>query len=98
MGLRIKELREQNGWTQAELAERAHISRSQLAMIETGSRPANTLRLSAIANALGVQVQELFGDQDSRLIELVKRLDPEDREALVRMAEALASRRSNGQP
>lgn len=63
MPLRIKELRREKGWTQAELAERANISRSQLTQIEGGARPANTLRLQAIAEALQVPVSDLFDDE-----------------------------------
>jgi transcriptional regulator with XRE-family HTH domain len=92
MSLRIRALRESRGWTQADLAEKARMSRSQLAMIETEARPANTLRLNAIAAALGVEPQDLFDSPDSHLIALLRVMSAEDREALVRMAEALAAR------
>lgn len=94
MGLRIKELRIKRGLTQQELADRARMSRSQLAMIEMETRPANTLRLNALATALGVKVEDLFesGDESSRLIQIVRDLSPEDRAALVRIAEAMASK------
>jgi len=94
MGLRIKELRSAKGWTQLDLAERSGMSRSQLAMIENETRPANTLRLNAIASALGVQPEQLFdsGNDDWRIVELVKGLNPSDREMVVRMAEALANK------
>ena len=66
-------------------------------MIEKETRPANTLRLNAIASALGVAPEELFdsGDQSIALLHIVRRLDEADRAALVRMAEALAAK--NGQ-
>ena len=94
MALRIKELRDARGWTQETLASRAAMSRSQLAMIEKGTRPANTLRLGAIAAALGVPVDELFlaADEDAAFLRLLKRLRADDRAVLVRMAEALAGR------
>jgi transcriptional regulator with XRE-family HTH domain len=94
MGLRIRHLREQRGWTQAELAERSGMSRSQLAMIEAETRPANTLRLNAIAAALGVSTNALFDEMnaDASLIDLIRNLSPEDRDVLVRMAEALAAK------
>lgn len=91
MALRIKSLREARGLTQAELAEKSRMSRSQLAMIENETRPANTLRLNAIAAALGVEPRDLFDNVDSHLIEVIRALSPQDREALVRMAEALAA-------
>jgi transcriptional regulator with XRE-family HTH domain len=94
MTLRIKELRDEKGWTQETLASKAGISRSQLAMIEKGTRPANTLRLDALAAALGVQTDALFArsDEDYALLQIVKRLSPDDRAVIVRMAEALAAK------
>ena len=94
MALRIKQLREQHGFTQAELAQRARMSRSQLAMIEAETRPANTLRLNAIAAALGVSTEDLFVSPDGQaeFFDLVRKLSPEDRAMLVRMAEALAEK------
>lgn len=94
MSLRIKELRIERGWTQADLASRAGLSRSQLAMIESETRPANTLRLNAIAAALGVKLESLFSSQNENqtLLDLLARISPEDRAALVRMAEALAAK------
>jgi transcriptional regulator with XRE-family HTH domain len=94
MALRIRHLREAKGWTQADLAARARISRSQFAMIESESRPANTLRLNAIAAALGVPTEALFsaGDDRQQLLDMLERLSPEDRLILVRMAEALAAK------
>ena len=94
MALRIKALRDERGWTQEELAAKSRMSRSQLAMIERETRPANTIRLNAIAAALGVPPEDLFdsGDQHRQLVDIVKRLGPDDRAALVRMAEALAAK------
>ena len=68
------------------------MSRSQLAMIENETRPANTLRLNAIATALGVEPQDLFEGRDSQIINMIRALSPRDREAVVMMVEALAQR------
>jgi transcriptional regulator with XRE-family HTH domain len=98
MALRIKELRKAANLSQEELGKMAGVSRSQLSEIENEQKPANTLRLRAIANALGVPVEELFApadDQGQRAIILMlfdRITDPDDRQALVRHAEALASR------
>lgn len=96
MSLRIRQIRESKGWTQEHLASLAGLSRSQLAMIERETRPANTLRLNAIAAALGVRTEDLFdsGDDVARISQIIRDLDPDDRAALVRMAEALASKRT----
>lgn len=94
MALRIRSLREEKGWTQEVLAAKANMSRSQLAMIEKETRPANTLRLNSIAKALDVPPEALFdsGDDDWTLMQIVKKLDASDRAALVRIAEAMAAK------
>lgn len=87
-------MRKDKGWTQDYLAELAGMSRSQLAMIEAETRPANTLRLNAIAAALGVSADELFDrdELEQALLSAARQLSKEDRETIVRMAEALAAR------
>ena len=94
MALRIRQLRVAKGWTQDDLASRAGMSRSQLAMIEAETRPANTLRLNSIAAAFGVATEDLFVSPEGQaeLFDLVRKLSPEDRAILVRMAEALAAK------
>lgn len=98
MALKIKELRLARGLTQAQLAGRANISRSQLAQIEAETRPANTLRLNAIASALDVRPEELFSslDDTQTLLDAFRLLGDEEREMVLRMAEALASRQKAG--
>lgn len=95
MPLRIRQLREQRGLTQVGLASLAHISRSQLAMIEKGTRPANTLRLNSIASALGVAPEELFPSDSGRaeFFALVDALGPEDRAMIMQLAESLAAKK-----
>lgn len=94
MGLRIRQLRNGKGWSQQELADRSRMSRSQLAMIEAETRPANTLRLNAIAAALDVDPEDLFesSPQDRAVLDLIKALNPADRAVIVRMAEAFAAK------
>lgn len=95
MTLRIRELRKARRLSQEELADKAGLSRSQLSEIETETKPANTLRLSAIAAALGVPVEQLFEDSareryTSEIVDLMKTMTEEDKAALIRMAQALA--------
>lgn len=94
MGLRIRELRDAKGWTQQHLASLAGISRSQLAMIETGTRPANTLRLRAIAKALGVSEPDLFprNSPEATIFACMPDLSDQDQAMLASMAEALAAK------
>lgn len=98
MALRIRQLRESKGWTQEVLAAKASISRSQLAMIEKETRPANTLRLNAIAAALGVAPDELFetDERERKVVEIIRGLPADDAEALMRIAEALAAKHREG--
>ncbi len=95
MALRIRKLREEQGLTQEALAKMSHMSRSQLAMIEAETRPANTLRLNAIASALGVTPEELFQSDDDAmaiLLRTARDLSPEDREIVARLAVSLAAK------
>ena len=96
MTLRIRQLRKERGWTQADLAEKSRMSRSQLAMIEQETRPANTLRLNAIAVAFGLPPEALFESEgySSSILETLRRLSPSDRDMVVRLAEALAAKSS----
>jgi putative transcriptional regulator len=61
MGLRIKEARESKGMTQQELAEKANISRTTVAMLEANlSTNTTTKTLAKIASALETTVENLF--------------------------------------
>jgi transcriptional regulator with XRE-family HTH domain len=61
LGKRIRELRDEKGWSQERLAEAAYLDRSYLAGIESGARNPSVRSLLKIANALKVQVGDLFG-------------------------------------
>ena len=60
LGNRIRELRKQHRWTQAEMAERVGIDRSFLADVERGKRNISILNLSHIAKGLNVSLSRLF--------------------------------------
>lgn len=95
MTLRIRALRKSKGLSQSDLAEMAGLSRSQLSEIETEAKPANTLRLNAIATALGVSVEQLFDEgarthYSSEILGLMDAMTDDDRLSLIRMAKALA--------
>lgn len=93
MALRIVDLRKAKNLSQEELASKAGISRSQLAQIETESRPANTLRLNAIAAALGVETWQLFElpEYSAAIVDMMESISEQDQRALVRMAQAFAA-------
>lgn len=61
MGYKVKELREEAGLTQAQLAEKSGVSRVTIAMIETQKNYVTTTKtLVKIANALGKSVDAIF--------------------------------------
>lgn len=61
MGYKIKEVREAKGMTQEELSRSSGISRVTISGLENGTARATTTKtLMAIANALGVSVEQIF--------------------------------------
>jgi transcriptional regulator with XRE-family HTH domain len=60
VGTEIRRLREERGWTGAQLAVYAGMAPSAVSQIETGRRSPNTGSLAKIAKALGVEVVDLF--------------------------------------
>jgi transcriptional regulator with XRE-family HTH domain len=62
LGLRIRQLRQQQGLSQEALADTAKIGRSYMSGIERGVRNCSTLHLVRVAKALRVRVADLFPD------------------------------------
>ena len=62
--LRIKELLQEADITQAELAQLVGIARPNLSNIVNGKTNPSLSTLESIANALGVEIAELFSPQD----------------------------------
>ena len=60
-GMRVREVRAQQGLTQEALAEMAEISRPYLAQIEAGKRHMALHVAWNVANALHFSIDELFG-------------------------------------
>lgn len=61
VGARVAERRKLHGLTQAQLAQRAHVSLSLVRKVEQGGLPASPAFVSATARALRVGVTELLG-------------------------------------
>ena len=59
-GMRLKQLRERQGFTQEELAKRAKMSRAYLSRLEMGRHDPPLSRLRNLARALGVPVTALL--------------------------------------
>ena len=60
IGYRIKEVREQNNFSQARLAEETELSISYISHIENAKRKASLESIIRIVNALGITVDELL--------------------------------------
>ncbi len=60
LGLRIKDARKEKGITQDEAAFRAGLARSYFGDIERGTRNVAIINLFKIAEALDIQVRDLF--------------------------------------
>ena len=56
----VREAREANGWTQAELAERIGVSRKTVNTVENAVFVPSTVIALKLANALGQPVEGLF--------------------------------------
>ena len=62
--MRIKELRQAAGMTQAELAEKIGLSLQAISHYETGRRQITVSKLVAIATALGCSLDDLCEDEE----------------------------------
>ena len=76
----LRKLREQNQYSQAELARAVQVAQSTIAMYETGERVPNAYVLMRIANFLRVSCEELVGEQTNT--EEVQMMEAEFRDAL----------------
>lgn len=61
--MRIRELRKEKGYTQAELAREISVKQNTIAGYESGVRKPNIKRIKALAYALGVAIEELLEDE-----------------------------------
>jgi transcriptional regulator with XRE-family HTH domain len=56
----VRELREQRGFSQEQLAERCGLHRTYIGGIERGERNPSLVNIGRIADALSVKIVELF--------------------------------------
>src|SRR4051812_46224481 len=64
---RVRELRDGQELTQAELARLAKTSRSQVLLLERGTSIPSVATVEAFAGALGVGISELVGEEPAKL-------------------------------
>jgi transcriptional regulator with XRE-family HTH domain len=103
MGIRIRDVRRERGWTQDQLANAVGVSRSAVAQWETGRAGQVTTNLTRIAEVLEVGVQYIMYGDDKRapaearlgdelaLLRLYRECSPEDRQLLLRTARRLVA-------
>lgn len=60
LGIAVRQLREKQGWSQEELAERSGLNRSYVGEVERGNVVASVVTTHKIASALSVSVVDLF--------------------------------------
>ena len=61
--LRLRELREERGFSQYDLAQQSGVGRSTIAALETGERGAHPSTTRSLARALRVTVPDLYRDR-----------------------------------
>lgn len=59
---RVRALRDERGWSQAQLAVRAELDRSYLAGIELGRRNPTLKALEKLASAFSLSLSDLFAE------------------------------------
>lgn len=60
LGMNVRRLRHARGYSQGELARKANLSREYISYIETRGENASIASLASLAEALEVDVRELF--------------------------------------
>jgi putative transcriptional regulator len=62
---RLKVLRAERNWSQADLAERLDVSRQSVNAIETGKYDPSLPRAFKISRVFGLGIEEIFIDDDN---------------------------------
>jgi len=65
IGTKIKSLREQNGWSQSDLAQHLGVTASAVGTWESGKAMTREAQRQRLADALGVTKDELFGNMET---------------------------------
>ncbi len=108
MGLaeNIRKVRKKKGWSQSELGEMIGSHLSHINRIETGKHNPSLEVLKKIANALEVSIDSLVNGTEEDLqevkiedknmaerIKLLNTLEPEDRKAVIRVIDAMLTKK-----
>jgi len=63
-GKNVRQIRKQKGFSQEELAFRANLHRTYIGMIERAEKNITLINIEKIANALEVNIKELFDEAE----------------------------------
>ena len=63
---RLKVLRAERDWSQADLAQRLEVSRQSVNAIETGKFDPSLPLAFKLARLFGLRIEEIFEDEESR--------------------------------
>ena len=85
-GLRVKRLRAEKLMTQEELAESCQLFRTYMSRIESGLANPTLTVIHALADGLGVQVQDLFDEAEASMAVLPLRVNSEKKTSRGRVA------------
>ena len=97
IGINIRKYRKQKGMRQEQLAEAAHLSTNYIGMIERGEKLPALDTFLRIADALEVSADMLLADalkqgykvKDSLLAQKISGLQPEEREKIYAVIDAM---------
>ena len=88
---RLRDLREQCGYTQNGLAERAGVSQTHLRRVELGEADITVGHLELLCDAMGITVKDFF-EQDEKSDEVsiaFSKLSPKQKKLLLAFIESL---------
>ena len=98
---RIGHLRNERGWSLADLAKAAGTTKSQIQKLERGDRRLTLDWMERLARGLNVPISDLLPEgektsgssaSDQKLIQILSLLDDEDRDLIVKLANGLLNK------
>lgn len=94
IGERLRAYRNQKGWSQEEMAERAGFHPTYIGQLERGEKNATVESISRVSNALGIPLSVLFEnispqpkqrDIPAQCYEIIQKQPLKDQEVLLKM-------------
>ena len=88
---RLISLRQQCGYTQNGLAERAGVSQSHLRRVELGEADITVNLLELLCDAMGISLKDFFDEQtsDDEITTALSRLSPKQKKLLLTFIDSL---------